>query len=73
MESSVKVKFEKNLPVQDLLILNEMVAEFDQVIENKYKGEIKLFLTDIVSGETILDVRNKDKNCLILNKCITSA
>lgn len=68
MENPIKIKFEKNLPVQDLMVLDEMTNEFGQLIKNKYKGKIENFLADIVNKKTIFDANDERKYCLLLSK-----
>lgn len=66
LNTSKESKFERNLPKKDLIMLNRLVEKFDELIKNKYEGNINEFLNRVVEGKSIIEIADKNSNCQIL-------
>jgi len=66
--SPIESKFEKKLPKEDLIVLNQLVQKFDELIDDEYEGNIQEFLKRIAEEESIAGIKDKNINCQILVK-----
>ncbi|MEM6378925.1 MAG: hypothetical protein AAF705_11965 [Bacteroidota bacterium] len=67
-KSSELSRFESQLPKMDLHVLNDLVAAFDQLIDETYQGDIPAFLRDVGAEKPILSQEKKNAYCQLLER-----
>ena len=65
-KSTLESDFEKSLPKEDLMILNDLVGKFDDLVESKYQGDVRKLLAEIGDEETVFENIDSSSNCKLI-------